>query len=95
MCDLQAHVDHVLGVYRRQERTLIGFLDFLENFFHLLPYWYFINRAFGIPGVGAGNISEDLSNNTLPLLEAFDAQRLNSFLLLQSLKQQQLQVQVS
>ncbi|CAG7819507.1 unnamed protein product [Allacma fusca] len=68
--------------------------EILENFFHLLPYWYFINRAFGGQGLGlgAGNASEDLKNSTNPLLDAFDAnQRLNSLLLFESLKQHYVQ----
>jgi len=63
----------------------------------LLPYWYFINRAFGVPSVGgAGKLAEDLNDRSAnPLLEALDAHQLNALLLLHSLKQQeQLQVQV-
>ena len=71
------------------------FLEVLENFFHLLPYWYFINRAFGGQGLalGVGNTSEDLKNSTNPLFDAFDVnQRLNSLLLFESLKQHYAQV---
>jgi len=73
--------------------------EFLENFIHLLPYWYFLNRAFGL-GNAEENHSDafdtDLNNSENHDSRTLDAQRLNynSLLFYESLKQQ-LQAQVS
>jgi hypothetical protein len=64
--------------------------DIFENVFHFLPYWYFINRAFGAPGTDVDNEVELNQIKNSNVLEVLDAQRL---LFLQSLEYQQQLVQ--